>query len=302
MAFTLAVFDAQLNNLLAGDVDILPLLARYRNIISAVEKYSGDRPDDDIAEIAGDAGKFYPVASNLTGWTEGLSQIRGIEYPAAVVASDETPIYLEPEDYDDSFWAKLSTVTTRYLFLPNHAPAATETMRITYTLPYAWSADGIDITVAQTTHGFTVLDYAYLDSGGDYNEAGNIQIATHQVTTVTDPDNIKTQILEADVPPADFFAVCHWAAGLCCQAMATKFAKAKDSTFDVDSAAHAPKSESFAARAVEFFALYNNHLNIDTGPGAAGAANEAAGEFVDWDTTPGWPSGREYLFRNSGAR
>jgi len=102
------------------------------------------------------------------------------------------------------------------------------------------------------------------------------------------------QMLVADVPPADFFAICHYAAGLCCQALAAKFAKSKDSTIAVDSATHSPKSTDFAARAQEFFNLYNAHMGI----GAEGAEGlKAAGEFVDWDTTAEWPAGRSYLFR-----
>jgi len=294
MTFLLSVFDAQLNNLLAGDTDILSLLARYRNITSAVEKYSGDWPDMMIAEVAGDAGRYYPIASNLTAWVEGLSRIVQIEYPAATIASDEAPAYLAGEDWQDDYWALLSTVQTRYLYLPGHAPAATETMRITYTAPHAWAAGGAAISVAQATHGFTMLDYVYLD-GTTYYAASNIQIATHQVTVVADASNFTAKLLAADIPPADFFAVCHWAAGLCCQAMAAKFAKAKDSTIAVDSAAHNPKSTDFAARAQEFFALYNVHMGI----GAEGAERiRAAGEFVDFDTTPEWPSGRRWLFRS----
>lgn len=293
MAFPLSVFDAQVDNLLEGDTDILSLLARYRNIVSAAEKYSGDRPDEIIAEVTGDAGKYYPIATNLASWVEGQSQITQIEYPAAAIASDETPVYLDPEDWQDDFWALLSTVQTRYLFLPNHAPAATETMRITYTAPYAWSASGTNIAVTQPAHGFTANDYAYLD-GSTYYAATNVQIATHQITAVADVDNCTAQILTADVPPADFFAVCHWAAGLCCLAMAAKFAKSKDSTIGVDSAAHTPKSDSFAARAKNFFDLYNSHMGID---GEGEGANQAAGEFVDWDTLPEWPAGRGWLFR-----
>lgn len=292
MAFPLSVFDAQLNNLLEGDTDLLSLLARYRNIASAVEKYSGDRPDAVIAEVTGDAGKFYPIVTNLTAWTEGLSRIQLIEYPMAVIASDEMPQYLSDTDWQDDFWALLSAVQTRYLFLPNHAPAATETMRITYTAPYIWSASGTDISVA-ASNTFNDDDYAYLD-GSTYTLATNIQIATHQITDATDGSNFIAQILVADVPPADFFAVCHWAAGLCCQAMATKFAKSKDSTIAVDSATHSPKSTDHAARAQEFFTLYNQHLGI----GEEGAATlNAAGEFVDWNTSPEWPDSRTFIFR-----
>ena len=294
MAFTLSVFDAQLNNLLEGDTELLSLLARYRNITSAVEKYSGDRPDAVIAEVSGDAGRYYPIATNLTAWVEGLSRIQQIEYPAAVIASDEIPICLLDTDWQDDYWAILSEVQTRYLFLPIHAPAATETMRITYTAPYAWIASGTDISVA-ATNTFNDDDYAYLD-GSTYTLATSIQIATHQITDATDGSNFVAQILKADVPPADFFAVCHWAAGLCCQAMATKFAKSKDSTIAVDSATHSPKSTDFATRAQEFFALYNSHLGI----GEEGAETlQATGEFVDWNTSPEWPDSRTFIFRRT---
>lgn len=294
MAFILSVFDAQLNNLLEGDIDILSLLARYRNITSAVEKYSGDRPDVVIAEVTGDAGRYYPITTNLTSWVEGLSRISMIEYPAAVIASDGVPVYLADEDFQDDFWALLSTVQTRYLYLPSHAPAATETMRISYTAPYAWVVGGAESgAITQTAHGFVVNDYVYLD-GSTYYAASNVQIATHRVTTRTDENIFKVKMLSADVPPADFFAVCHWAAGLCCMALAAKFAKSKDSTFAVDSATHSPKSTDYAARAQEFFALYNQSLGIgEEGEGGL----KAAGEFVDWDTTAEWPAGRTFIFR-----
>jgi len=294
MSFLLSVFDAQVNNLLEGDTDLLSLLARYRNITSAVEKYSGDAPDVLIAEVTGDGGQYYPIASNLSGWVEGQSDIISVEYPAATIASDEAPTYLDDDDYQDDFWALASGTQTRYLYLPTVAPPATDTMRIAYTAPYGWSASGVNIAVSQEGHGFSVNDYVYLD-GSTYYAASNVQIATHQVTAVADADNCTVQMLVADVPPADFFAVCHWAAGLCCVALAAKFAKAKDSTLAVDSATHTPKSDSFAARAQDFFDLYNLHMGI----GQAGADTlRAAQQFVDWDTAPEWPSGRRFLFRS----
>lgn len=243
------VFAVVVESLIDADDDLLSEAARVRFIEAALRKYSGDSPDESVVEVTGDAGQFYPVATNLTGWAEGISQITQIEYPAATVASDETPTILDPEDWQADFWALLSGTNTRYLYLPGHAPAATETMRISYTLPYTFD----------------------------------------------------TSTLQTEVPPQDQYAVCYWAAGLCCQALAAKYAKSNDSTIAVDSATHSPTSADFAARAQEFFALYNQHLGIGE-EGAEAIAGVVAGEFVDWDTAPGWPSGREFIFRTKAGR
>ena len=244
MAFLLSVYDAQVNNLIAGDTDILSQLARWRLEVSAIERYSNDAPDHYSEDVTGDAGKYYAM-SNLTNWSEGFSRVTQIEYPAAAVASDETPQYLEPEDWQDDYWAEISGTHTRHIWLPNHAPAATETMRITYTVPYAWS--GTPLAAA-----------------------------------------ISTQ---------DFFALCHLAAGLCCQAMAAGFSKSSDSTINLDAVDHRSKASEYSQRAREFFALYEKHLGL-----GAEQKVHAAGDFVDWDTAPGWPTGRKYIFHGEETR
>ena len=241
MTISLNVFRAIVDDLLDADDELLTGAARERFVKAALAKYSGDRPDLYTEDVTGDAGNYYAM-SNLTYWSEGFSRIEQIEYPAATITSDETPVYLLNEDWQDNYWAEVSTVLTRHIYLPRHAPAATETMRVTYTIPYT----------------------------------------------------IDTTTIATNAPAQDLYAICYWAAGLCCQAMAAKFAKSKDSLIGVDSATHSPKSTDFAARAQEFFALYNSHLGI----GDEGAATlQAAGEFVDWDTYPEWPAGRGYIFR-----
>jgi hypothetical protein len=241
MTISLNVFNEVVDDLIEADDELLTAAAREQFIKAALAKYSGDRPDSYSEDVTGDAGKYYAI-SNLTYWSEGFSHVTDIEYPAAAVASDETPVYLSTDDWRDDYWAEVSTVLTRHIWLPNHAPAATETMRVTYSIPYTFDA----------------------------------------TTTAT------------SAPAQDFYAICYWAAGLCCQAMAAKFAKSKDSLIAVDSATHSPKSTDYAARAVEFFNLYNQHMGI----GTEGAETlNAAGEFVDWDTSPEWPAGRSYIFR-----
>ena len=296
MAFLLSVYDAQVNNLIAGDTDILSQLARWRLEVSAIERYSNDAPDHYSEDVTGDAGKYYAM-SNLTNWSEGFSRVTQIEYPAATVASDETPQYLEPEDWQDDYWAEISGTHTRHIWLPNHAPAATETMRITYTVPYAWTAGGSEsAAITQASHGFSVDDYVYLD-GSIYTTAGDIRNATHQVTTVTDTSTFKVKILSTTTPQEDFFALCHLAAGLCCQAMAAGFSKSSDSTINLDAVDHRSKASEYSRRAREFFALYEKHLGL-----GAEQKVHAAGDFVDWDTAPGWPTGRKYVFHGEGTR
>ena len=294
MAILLSTFLSQTDGQIAADNDIFDDLERYRAIKSAVELYSGDQPDDYVEDVTGDGGKYYGLAASLTYWTEGFSRVTAIEYPAAAIASDETPTYLEPENWDDEYWAS----GTRYLYLPNHSPAATEAMRITYTMPYLWATSSTTTAVNQEAHGLSVDDYCYQDSSGDYQKATDDQIATHQVSAVADADNFTAKILEVDVPTADFFAACNLAAALCCYAIAAKMAKQGDSTILADSVDHRSKSDQFQARGDKFMKLYRGHMGLDAEDGK----ELPAGEFVDMDSSPGWPSSRRYIFHRGGIR
>lgn len=296
MAISLGVFRAQVDNLLTADNDILSQLARDRDIKAAVERYSTDAPDGYTEDVTGDAGKYYPVASNFTYWVEGFSRIVEIEYPAADITADEQPQYLEPEDWRDDYWKVVSSVHTRYLYLPNHSPAATEAMRVRYTVPYNWTVGTSMTAVNQATHGFSVDDYVYLN-GTTWYEATDARIATHQVSAVTDADNFTAAELQTTVLVGDFFAVCHLAAGLCCHAVAAKYAKLGHSTIAADATSHQTRSGEFARRGKEFIALYEKHLG-------RGETREVrgAGDFIDWDTAPGWPAGRQYVFHGKGTR
>lgn len=239
MTTALTVFTTQLGYLLASvDTNKLSSAAQQALVKAAVEQYSRDRPDSETDDVTGDAGRYYAVATALTAWIEGFSHITAIEYPAATIASDEAPTYLEPEDWREDYWAS----DVRYLYLPRHAPAATETMRITYTVPYGWSG-------------------------------------TPEVTTT---------------PTGDFYAICHLAAALCCEALSAAYSPSSEaSTLNADAVNHRSKAQEYAYRAKEFRALYEVHMNQD------GKANGPAGVFVDWDTAPTWKSGR-YLYHRGG--
>jgi hypothetical protein len=99
---------------------------------------------------------------------------------------------------------------------------------------------------------------------------------------------------------SDFYAIAHLAAGLCCQAIATKYSRTSDSTIAADSVAHTSRATEFARRAQEFIAFYERHLGLDTA--GEDTREPAAGQFIDLDTAPGWPTGRDYLFHGRETR
>src|SRR3989304_4456693 len=149
MALTLDTFKAEVDNLLSADNNELAALARYRNIKAALERYSRDAPDDYVEDEAGDGGKYYKLtgaSAVLVNWGEGVSRGVGIEDPGGAVDRGGDP----------------------YLFLPNHSPAATETMRIKFGVPYDWAASTVTTSVTQTAHGFVVNDHVYLDGSTWY--------------------------------------------------------------------------------------------------------------------------------------
>ena len=297
MSTLLSLFQNQVDNLLSADSTELSAVARIEQIKAAVERFSQDVPDTRTEDVTGDAGRYYALATALDQWAEGFSRVHEIEYPAADVSSDETPVYLEPEDWRDDYWAEAASVQTRYLYLPSHAPAATESMRIKYTVPYSWSASSSTTAVNQVAHAFSVNDFVYL-SGSTWILAADSRRATHQVSVVTDVDNFTAAALQTTVPTQDFFAVCHLAAGYCCQAIGVKYASSSDSTIGADSTAHSTRSSEFATRAKELIGLYDRHVGRSSEQGQA----PGIAEFVDWDTEPGWPGGRQYVFHGRGIR
>lgn len=242
MAFTKSTFRNQVEILIGPDDANLELSDfNLDNVIeAALERYSRDAPDDSTDDVTGDGGRYYDIETSLSSWSEGFSQVVEIEYPAQAIADDEVPQYLDEDDWRDDY----RQGGTRYLFLPNHAPAATETMRIKYTIPYTF--------VSNST----------------------------------------------DVPAQDFYAVCNLAAGLACQAIATKYSRTSDSTIAADSVNHIPRAQEFARRARDYIGFYEEHLGLGDEPDF----QHAAGNFVDLDTSPSWPTGRRYLFHGRESR
>lgn len=131
-------FLAQLDRNLKGiSEDELDADDREAQFLAALERYNKDRPDKPTADITGDGGNYYEITTTtFPGWVDGFSRVLLVEYPAAVIASDEVPTYLEDEDWQDDYYAG----GKRYLYLPDDTPVATEKMRVTYIIPYVFVA------------------------------------------------------------------------------------------------------------------------------------------------------------------
>lgn len=300
MAFELAEFLTQVKNVApqiiipAGEMDTISLNQQIKQAVSA---YSQDKPDTVASDFSGDGGKFYNLTSSLTSYADGFSRIKTISYIAATIASDESPNYLEAGDWDEDFYAG----GIRYLFFPNHSPAATETVRATYSALYSWTIGTTTTAVAQVAHGFSVNDFVYANSSSVWVSAGIGStadlLATHKVTTVADVDNFTATALATNVPEADFFAVCNKAACLICRSIAERYARTSDSTILADSVNHTARSQPFSDRADEFCKLYSDHLGISFD--SDGNKMEAGhAEFITFDDPTFWPGNRQSLFHS----
>lgn len=93
-----------------------------RHIQAAIKKYSKHRPDLKVVDIVGNGTHDYTLP---TGWSDGFSTIKSIEYPlgdipATLLDNDEYEGYLTP--------------TGKKIRLLNNSPAATESFRVTFTI------------------------------------------------------------------------------------------------------------------------------------------------------------------------
>jgi len=96
-------------------------------ILNSLQLFSSDLPREIVGDIDGDGNYDYTPP---TGWADGFSNIKQIEYPAG----RRIPESIESQDYtiyDDG-------VTKKVRFL-NHTPATGEKARITFTIPYVQS-------------------------------------------------------------------------------------------------------------------------------------------------------------------
>ena len=302
MAYKLSTFLTQVNELTSEDAQEnngLAAAQRYRCVRLAVQQYSQDRPDLYIKDVSG-ADTYYYAMSNLTSWVEGFSSVQAIEYPAADLSADETPQYLDRDQWVDDYWQDVSGTQTRYVRFIDVQPATGDEFRATYTIPYAWAASAATTAVAQTAHGFSVGDYLYYDTANSvYVEASDTILSSHIVTAKADVDNFTVAILQTTIPAGDFMAVCYLAACITCREIAARYSRIGSSTINVDSGAHITKAQNFEARAKTYCIEYANLLGLALGDTAQERPAQA---FVELDTRPAWQCGRRYMFHNRGCR
>lgn len=177
MAFTLGNFytevrarlqDQSVSNKHLSDAD-LRTAAR-----AALLRHTVDMPQELLTEFVGDGSQYYPLGSgnNLASWSEGISSILWIDYPAAVIASDGDPNLLDERLDWTIFPAILESVRTLYLYFPNHNPSTSETMRIAYTAPHTLNEldsasattilDGFEQAFYHLGAGYALLEFAGL--------------------------------------------------------------------------------------------------------------------------------------------
>jgi hypothetical protein len=104
-----------------------------------------------------------------------------------------------------------------------------------------------------------------------------------------------------DIPAGDLYALCYLAAGLSCQAISAKYSRTSDATIAADSVSHTTRAGEFAQRAKEFIALYEKHMGLGDESGKPPFV-PGAGTFVDLDTAPSWPPGRQFLYHGRDTR
>jgi len=120
------------------------------------------------------------------------------------------------------------------------------------------------------------------------------------VTVVASVDAFTAAVLETNAPTAHFNALINLIACGYCRAIAAKFSRTNDSTIGADSVNHPTRAERFAAQANSFCGAYREMVGIASGAaGSAASAAQASGGFVDMDTIPRWPPGRNYVFHRN---
>lgn len=109
-------------------------------IRQAVTRYASDRPRELTADIVGTGSEYYALTGGgalLASWSEGLSQIITIDYPAAPVAAGYQPNWLD-SSFDWTYYRDQHGIV--YLRFRTVAPTAAQTARVSYTATHVHSA------------------------------------------------------------------------------------------------------------------------------------------------------------------
>ncbi len=116
-------------------------------ILSALRRYSKDKPRLVISDITGTASKFIEVnASNFPNFVDGFSRIEYLEAGAATIADNEKPNYIERDS-----WDYYRDTTKLYVYFKDDQPATSDTIRAQYTAEH--TINGLSQETVDTVPG-----------------------------------------------------------------------------------------------------------------------------------------------------
>lgn len=141
--------DVDLDDHLLSDGDLDDLVQ------AAVERYSQLVPGLATVNITGTGSRYYD-RDLLTGFVADWSRIEQVEFPARDVESSSVPQFLDIGS--DIRWYRDGTDV--YLYLPSHQPSASQTLRVTFTVPRSLS-DASDTVVSEHKDAVLALAAAY---------------------------------------------------------------------------------------------------------------------------------------------
>lgn len=145
-----------------------------RNVTAAVNKYSKHRPDTKVVDIVGNGTHDYSLPS---GWIDGFSAVKAIEYPIGdvpdtVLEKDEHEIYQSSVD--------------KKLRLKYAAPTAAESFRVTFTIP----------RTAATIPDGDIDAFTWLAASLCCEDLANASVQTSDSTIAADSVNYRSKTQE----------------------------------------------------------------------------------------------------------
>lgn len=144
-----------------------------RIIVDALAVFSKDCPIIQATSITGDGGYDYSLPS---GWQQGFSQIKAIEYPAG----QQIPQYLESDDF-----TIYDNATVKKIRFFNTSPSSSETFIVSWTKAYLQST--IDQIPTQFIDAFCELAAAlYCEALANYyTQSSNSSIEIDSVDNLS---------------------------------------------------------------------------------------------------------------------
>lgn len=125
----------------SAGVTVLSIGVDQSDVTNDVSTYNGTI----WAAYATASAGVVEIVGALPRWDQEWSDIKGTDIPAPTITSGEQPQALEDSDF-----SIYRVGETQYLYLPNNAPAATDTVRLNYSSRYAFDGSplGVDVPAA----------------------------------------------------------------------------------------------------------------------------------------------------------